>query len=852
MEEQRESDRRIELFNTYLHSEAYQETLLKRLQINDACMSKAEARQITWQLCARPDSPAEGCIFFIENFGWTFDPRKNPPHLPFILFDYQKEAIRWLVDHIDNGRDGLIEKSRDMGVTWLSAWVFMWFWLFRDGTSLLMGSYKERLVDDRTDDSLFGRLDYAIDSLPKWILPTGYNGKKHRTHLKLINPANYNLIAGESMNGDFGRGMRKLAIFFDELGSWDYAKDAWESCLSGDHEVLTDSGWVNIKDVTIEDRVLSMDKDSGITKYMPVQKKTKNFYKEMIHFKGKSIDSIVSPDHQMLYETKSGKRFLKDADYVKDLKSGSLLLGNKGFISDKDLPDFHGYKGEDFMEFLGWYISEGCHSTGGGIKISQSSMVNPDKYHRIQNLLERLDMKFTASFDHFYIWKGSIPDALHNELRKLGKCDTKHIPDKYLDLPKQFLLPLWQGLVLGDGYNLQREGRVNVTGYVTSSEVLANQVQGLLQLLGFNASVKKKKENGRLGMYNVRLKYKTKVNLARLGTKVIDWNDYAYCLTTPLHTIFVRRKGLAYWVGNCGDVTQCRIANSTPKGYNFYAKLRNDGIDVLTLHWKEHPLKDQIWYDFEKTRRSEEEVAQELDISYNKSQEGRVYSEWNEVNVQTGDYEYDHGAPLYVGWDFGRDDNTAIVWIQPYNNSWKIIDAYTRTGKLIDFYVPFITGVVSSDNYNYTPPELEMIERHKYWSRGTHFGDPAGRFHNQVTNDTVLSVLKNHGIMVNFQDAWKEFAKRKTAVKSIIQDGLFIHKSPTTDYFNMCMAQASYPKVTSEGEKEIRSIKPKHDWTSHYRSAFEYLALGLSEFQNVRSKPYDKFKPRERGRSIGY
>ena len=80
-----------------------------------------------------------------------------------------------------------------------------------------------------TKDSLFGMIDYGIINLPKWIMPRGFNKDKHRNQLKLTNPANHNLIAGDTMNADFGRGTRKTAVFFDELGSWDYAKDAWES-----------------------------------------------------------------------------------------------------------------------------------------------------------------------------------------------------------------------------------------------------------------------------------------------------------------------------------------------------------------------------------------------------------------------------------------------------------------------------------------------------------------------------------------------------------------------------------------------------------------------------------------------
>ena len=60
--EQQEMIRRKKLFQDYLHSDEYQEKLIQRLQINDACIKKPEARKMTWHLCARPDNPA-GMIY---------------------------------------------------------------------------------------------------------------------------------------------------------------------------------------------------------------------------------------------------------------------------------------------------------------------------------------------------------------------------------------------------------------------------------------------------------------------------------------------------------------------------------------------------------------------------------------------------------------------------------------------------------------------------------------------------------------------------------------------------------------------------------------------------------------------
>lgn len=536
-----ERERRNRVTEEYLSSPEYREKIIRRAEINDAGNRSEEARQHIFYLCSRPDNPAEGAIFFIENFGWTMNPKQEPKHFPFILFDFQKQAIREAVAAIDSGYDFFIEKSREMGISWLIfCYLALWYWLFRESTNGLLGSYKEKLVDDRTIDSLFGKIDYAIMALPKWMLPAGFNMKKHRTKLKLIHP-NGNIITGDTMNPQFGRGSRKTFIMFDELGFWDYAQDAWESA---------------------------------------------------------------------------------------------------------------------------------------------------------------------------------------------------------------------------------------------------------------------------------------------------------------------------------GDSTNCRIANSTPAGYNFYAMLRETNIKRITLHWRLHPLKDEQWYNYEKSRRTEEEVAQELDISYSRSKTGRVYPEWlDDKNVETGLYPYDENKPLFVSWDFGKTDDTAIIWIQPGLNEWHIVDTYRNTGKNIDFYIPIINGIILGDNkYDYTEEEQKIINEHRNWKPATHFGDPAGRFTSQVSDESVIDVLKRYGIRVNFQDAWKEFNVRKSAAKRLIMDRIKVNDNKRTKYFSMCMGQAAYPQVKVQGVGEVRSDKPKHDWTSHYRSSFEYLALGLESIKAKNNYVYDKFPKKDkntqrvwgRRKSIGY
>lgn len=166
-------------------------------------------------------------VFFIERFCFTFDPRPEayPHHLPFKLYPYQIQLVRDLVDAIEHSYDLLIEKSRDMGVTWVVMCVVLWFWEFRPGFQALIGSRKEDLVDSKKTESLFGKVDYNLEKM--LLVPEGFDLSKNRTYMTLINPGSGNAIGGESANANFARQGRYTVVVMDEIAFWESPETAW-------------------------------------------------------------------------------------------------------------------------------------------------------------------------------------------------------------------------------------------------------------------------------------------------------------------------------------------------------------------------------------------------------------------------------------------------------------------------------------------------------------------------------------------------------------------------------------------------------------------------------------------------
>lgn len=169
-------------------------------------------------------------IFFIREYLMTYDPRPTAiqAHMDFDLYDFQESYVHELIAAIRQGYDAFIEKSRDMGISWVTLAVILWCFFYDESFQALLGSRKEEYVDNWTMDSLFGKLEYLIKRIKDpLLLPKGFSLKKHRTFLKLVNPANNNAIKGESANSDFGRSGRYTIAMIDEGGFWPDFERSW-------------------------------------------------------------------------------------------------------------------------------------------------------------------------------------------------------------------------------------------------------------------------------------------------------------------------------------------------------------------------------------------------------------------------------------------------------------------------------------------------------------------------------------------------------------------------------------------------------------------------------------------------
>jgi len=192
------------------YDDVYKERMIKleRLRANPGNLQALKAFYA--------DHPA----IFINDWIFTSDPRNAevglPVVVPFILFPQQVEFIDWMHGLWLARSDGLAEKSRDVGASWLCVSFAVWMWTFFPDTVIGIGSRKEGLLDAAGDPkTLFWKARQCVNLLPPEFKPTGWNEQKDAPNMRVINRSNGSTIIGES-GENIGRGARASLYLVDE------------------------------------------------------------------------------------------------------------------------------------------------------------------------------------------------------------------------------------------------------------------------------------------------------------------------------------------------------------------------------------------------------------------------------------------------------------------------------------------------------------------------------------------------------------------------------------------------------------------------------------------------------------
>jgi hypothetical protein len=452
-------------------------------------------------------------IYFIETYLTIFDQTQGVAGkiVPFKLFNYQKKVIN---SYLTN-RFVVVNKYRQGGISHVSCSFSAWYIMFQKNRSVAIIANKL----DTAKDELMKKVVDFIEGCPDWLRPkTGKEtNNKFKDTQKLKRYDNGSTIGAFSSKGL--RGYAPTLIFWDEV-AWTEKNDLFwlstypslqtggkaimVSCVTKDTYLFTDNGIKQIGDyipneelgahIINEYSVLGKDKlrtgnlffNNG---YVDTLKINTTFSWLESSYNHKYWAYKINDDKYDWYKASE----LEVGDYV-SIQYGMNIWGNNNDCSDFKPSDSNKIVNifspkeitTDIAYLLGLFISEGYARKiykNNKFVSAQLTLTCGDSLEHIFNKIG-----FSCYFDgiHYTINSKNIGEFLEYlgfDLSK--KAKEKIIPSRLLQMSRENIIALIQGIMDGDGYATYgvKRNRIRV-GIGLSSKELINQIRIILSSFG--------------------------------------------------------------------------------------------------------------------------------------------------------------------------------------------------------------------------------------------------------------------------------------------------------------------------------------------------------------------------------
>lgn len=259
----------------------------------------------------------------------------------------------------------------------------------------------------------------------------------------------------------------------------------------------------------------------------------------------------------------------------------------------------------------------------------------------------------------------------------------------------------------------------------------------------------------------------------------------------------------------------------TPKGYNHFYDLymmEHEDSDFKSFRFTsyDNPFIDKEEIDKAKKEMDEDAFKQEYMAEFRRFV-GMVYKEWD-MDRQYVKLDYDPALPLHISFDFGVNDPTAIIWIQPMGGEYRVVDYYEASNANIDHFAGVINGKP------YKPISLAT-------------GDPSGNARSITTGTSPVEEYKKHGINIKTKDGVTIEEQIRITHKYIPS----LYVSDALPRFRDCLLGYRYPEKKSSLRNQSNE-SPIHDEFSHAMRALEYYFVNIETGLASRSKKINQFE----------
>jgi len=331
-------------------------------------------------------------------------------------------------------------------------------------------------------------------------------------------------------------------------------------CFEGFHEVLTKAGWVSLKyfvDENYDFEVATFNETTGRVEFQkPISYIKRKYLGDMIHIKGKYVDMLVTPTHQMLYKFNEPNKYYKKSALILPKKAKIPL---NGVISKNSVDSFAALLGFSFADAT--FVLKNAKT--GTVRI-QYRFKKERKITYLCNLLTDLNYEYNVK-----VYSGVTTICIYGQLAKRIYeffSGVKEIPNSILTHDFYFLNNFLIGYLNGGG-SKNSSGGYRCVGV---SQFSVKMLQTIVHLCGGKA-VYSESEHLRSGYKSGKkqlvlyVNLNNRVNTSSISTvQSVPFDDYVYCLEVPNSNLLIRNSDTIFISGNCNISNQNRLDALTP------------------------------------------------------------------------------------------------------------------------------------------------------------------------------------------------------------------------------------------------------------------------------------------------
>jgi ribonucleoside-triphosphate reductase (formate) len=326
-------------------------------------------------------------------------------------------------------------------------------------------------------------------------------------------------------------------------------------CFDDKTKILTENGWKFFKDVLNKEKVATKNLKTGNLEFQtPYARQEYNYDGDMYSFEARGVSLFVTPEHRLLVRRKGRKgwEFVNPTEFKYGMefdKKASWNGENPKFfivpsiVGGNRKRDFGSFKIEDYVEFMGWYLSEGSvyEPNNGDFRIS---IAQSEKKYRteILKLLDRIGLKYNNS-SKFNIHLHS--KDLFYYLKNFGISGKKYVPENIKNLNSGLIKKFLFALFKGDG-SFSKNGELYK--YYTKSKRLAEDIVECLLKIGVCGTISRRKGMD-IYMVSVENNHLTPIYRKKIVKKKYTGRVYDFSVRNG--TLIVMREGKVVVSGNC-------------------------------------------------------------------------------------------------------------------------------------------------------------------------------------------------------------------------------------------------------------------------------------------------------------